>query len=1198
VTEVTVVATPAAIGGTASACIGNSSTLTHATSGGAWSSSNAAIGTVNSTSGAVTGITAGTATISYTVFSGCFVTRAFTVNALPVVNAITGTSSVCISSSTSLSSSTVGGVWSSSVPAVATVGTSGSVSGLSAGNTTISYTVTNGSGCVNRATREVTVNALPVVNAITGTTNFCQGTTTLLSSTTPSGVWSSSTIGVATVGTSGLVNGVAAGTSTISYTVTDANSCVGRVTTIVTVNAFPTVAAITGTRTLCANTTTTLASATSGGVWSSSATGVATVGTGGVVSGVSDGNATISYVVTNVAGCSTTVTAIVTVNVVPTVDVITGTLIACVGATTSLANTTGSGVWSSSAIGVATIGTSGIVSGVSGGNTTISYTVTNGFGCIGRSTAVVTINALPVVAAITGTASVCLNGTTTLSNATASGVWSSSAPATASIDAGGVVSGLLAGNATISYTLTNAFGCVGRSTVIVSVNPLPVVAAITGTAIVCETATTNLANATASGVWSSSAAGVATVGTSGIVTGVNAGNATISYTVTNGFGCSTTATVVVTVNPRPTVAAITGTLSVCDDATTTLSNITASGVWSSSAPAIATVGTSGIVTGVSAGNATISYTVTNGFGCSINATAILTVNPLPVVAAITGTATVCQNLTTNLSNATAGGVWSSSDLAVATVGTSGTVTGVSAGNAVVSYTVTNGFSCTTTVTTNVTVNPAPVVAAITGTQSVCVGATTTLANVTGSGVWSSSAVGVATVGTSGIVTGVSAGNATITYTVTNGSGCIGISSAVVTVNALPTVAAITGTLSTCVDGTTTLSNVTGSGVWSSSAPATASISVSGVVTGILAGNATISYTVTNGFGCVGRSTAIVTVNALPVVAAITGTATVCVNGTTNLANATSSGVWSSSAVGVATVGTSGIVSGVSAGNATISYTVTNGFGCTASSTISVTVNPLPTVAAITGTLSVCEGVTTTLSNATAGGVWSSLTPAVATIDAGGLMTGVAAGNTIIRYRVTNGFGCIADATATATVNVLPSVAAITGTLSVCQGLTTALSSVTSGGVWTSSATGVATVGTSGVVTGVASGNATISYTVTIGFGCATTVTAAVTVNPLPTVAAITGTRTVCVGLTTALFDATADGVWSSSATGVATIGTSGIVTGVAAGNSTISYTVTTAFGCLGRATAIVTVNAIPVISSGSGFMRVCILLHQYQEALG
>ncbi len=1187
-TVVTVIATPGAITGTAVACVNANSTLTHADAGGTWSSSNTSVGTVNATTGQVTGIAAGNTTITYTLFSGCFVTRIFTVNALPSVNSITGSALVCIGSTTNLTNSTINGVWSSSATGVATVGTTGVVTGVSGGNSTISYTVTNVNGCVNRATREVTVNALPVVNAITGTTNFCQGTTSLLSSTTPNGVWSSSAVGVATVGTSGLVSGVGAGTSNISYTVTDANGCIGRVTTTVTVNAFPTVPAITGTRTLCSNTTTTLANTTSGGTWSSSDVAIATVGTGGLVTGVSNGTSTISYVVSNIAGCTTTVTAVVTVNVVPSVDVITGTLSACVGATTTLANTTGSGVWSSSNAAVGTVNsTTGVVTGIGAGTTNISYSVTNGFGCIGRSTGEVTVNPLPVVASITGTRTVCVNSTTTLANATASGVWTSSAPAIATIDAGGLVTGILAGNSTISYTVTSAFGCIGRSTAIVTVNPLPTVAAITGTASLCANGTTNLANATAGGVWASSAAGIASVGTSGVVTGVSAGNATISYTVTNGFSCSTTVTTNVTVNPVPVVAAITGTLSVCDDATTTLSNVTAGGVWSSSATGIATVGTSGIVTGVSAGNATITYRVTNGFGCITDALAAVTVNPLPVVSAITGTATVCQFLTTTLSSATSGGVWTSGATGVATVGTSGIVTGVTAGNAVISYTVTNGFSCSTTVTTNVTVNPGPVVAATSGTLSVCEAATTTLSNATADGTWSSSATGIATVGTSGIVTGVSAGNATISYIVTSMTGCIGLSIVVVTVNPLPIVAAITGTLSTCVNSTTTLSNTTGGGVWSSSSTANATISVAGVVTGVLAGNTTISYTVTDGLGCIGRSTAVVTVNSLPTVAAITGTATLCANTTTNLANATAAGVWASSATGVATVGTSGIVSGVSAGNAVISYTVTNGFGCSATVTTNVTVNPVPVVAAITGSLSVCDDATTTLSNATASGVWSSSATGVATVGTSGIVTGVSAGNATITYSVTNGFGCINNALAALTVNPLPVVAAITGTPTVCQGLTTSLSSATSGGVWSSSATGIASVGTSGIVSGVSAGNATISYTVTNGFSCSTTVTTAITVNPLPTVAAITGTASVCIGLTTTLSNATASGVWTSSVVGVATVGTSGVVSGISAGNSTISYTVTNGFGCVASATRIVTVNTNPILSSVSGFFRVC-----------
>ncbi|WP_193372059.1 Ig-like domain-containing protein, partial [Pedobacter agri] len=54
-----------------------------------------------------------------------------------------------------------------------------------------------------------------------------------------------------------------------------------------------------------------------------------------------------------------------------------------------------------------------------------------------------------------------------------------------------------------------------------------------------------------------------------------------------------------------------------------------------------------------------------------------------------GTNTVCVGSTTQYSNSTSGGVWSSSNTAVATVNASGLVTGVSAGTATIIYTVTN-----------------------------------------------------------------------------------------------------------------------------------------------------------------------------------------------------------------------------------------------------------------------------------------------------------------------------------------------------------------------------------------------------------------------------------------------------------------------------------------------------------------------------
>ena len=89
-----------------------------------------------------------------------------------------------------------------------------------------------------------------------------------------------------------------------------------------------------------------------------------------------------------------------------------------------------------------------------------------------------------------------------------------------------------------------------------------------------------------------------------------------------------------------------------------------------------------------------------------------------------------------------------------------------------------------------------------------------------------------------------------------------------------------------------------------------------------------------------------TVTSLPTVNAIAGTFSTCIGGTTTLTNSTTGGTWSSSAIGIATIGaTTGIVQGVAAGNATITYTVASGVNsaCTNSTTALVVVNSLPNI---------------------------------------------------------------------------------------------------------------------------------------------------------------------------------------------------------------------------------------------------------------
>src|ERR1019366_9367599 len=165
----------------------------------------------------------------------------------------------------------------------------------------------------------------------------------------------------------------------------------------------------------------------------------------------------------------------------------------------------------------------------------------------------------------------------------------------------------------------------------------------------------------------------------------------------------------------------------------------------------------------------------------------------------------------------------------------------------------------------------------------------------------------------------------------------------------------------------------------------------GVDTGISAGTAIISYTAG---GC--SATMTVTVGLPP--GAILGTPAVCVGGTTFFFEGTPGGTWSSSNPAVATIGSAtGMVTGITPGTSVISYTLLS--GCSA--TLTVTVNPLP--APISGTLTVCVGQTTLLTDASGGGTWSSASPGIATISAGGLVTGISAGTSVITYML--GTGC-------------------------------------------------------------------------------------------------------------------------------------------------------------------------------------------------
>ena len=210
------------------------------------------------------------------------------VNALPNVSLITGNPAVCVGSTTELSDATVGGVWSSGTPGVAIVSAGEIVTGVTAGTSLITYTVSSG-GCLNTTTQLVTVYTFPTISGVNSGSR-CGPGVVLLGATVSEGTinWYSAAIGGESLG-----SGTSFTTPVISVTTTyyvDAtnNGCTIAVRTpvIATVMQVPSAAGlITGAATFTPGTTgvpysVASVSGATGYFWGYTGTGVTIIGSG------------------------------------------------------------------------------------------------------------------------------------------------------------------------------------------------------------------------------------------------------------------------------------------------------------------------------------------------------------------------------------------------------------------------------------------------------------------------------------------------------------------------------------------------------------------------------------------------------------------------------------------------------------------------------------------------------------------------------------------------------------------------------------------------------------------------------------------------------------------------------------------------------------------------------------------------------
>jgi gliding motility-associated-like protein len=616
---------------------------------------------------------------SYTVVAnvnGCLDTATFAVNVnnLPTP-LISGDNTICIGETSTLTASGgVSYVWNNGTSIDTIV-----VSPIA--DSTYSVLVTDINGCQNSTNINVTVNSLPTPS-ITGSSLICNGSSTIL---TANGgvnyVWNNGS-------TSPSINVSPVADSTYLVTATDVNGCSDTTSTLVQVISNPTgiITSSNGTNFVCNGSSVTL-TATGGGtyLWNDNSTLDSLV--------VSPTVNTTYSVIVEVGGCADTATFVVTVNSLPTANILGDNTI-CIGETTTLTASGGvSYVWNNGitidAIVVSPIADSSYV-----------VTVTDANGCENTAVSNVIVNDLPTPT-ISGTSTICDGTTTTLTaNGGVSYVWNNGSTSP-SVNVSPIA------DSTYLVSATDFNGCSDTASTLVQVisNPTGIITSSNGTNFVCNGSSVTL-TATGGGtyLWNDNSTLDSLVVSPTI-------NTTYSVIVEVG-GCPDTATFAVTVNSLPTVL-ITGDNTICNGESTTL---TASGATSYS---WSTGSTFDSTTVNPTTNTTYTVTATDGNGCINTANSTVTVNALPVVT-ISGTTTICNGESTTLTgNGASSYVWNTSATtnSITVNPTTGSITYSVIGTGV------NG--CVDSAQTTVTVNPKPV-AVVTGNSSVCDGETLTL----------------------------------------------------------------------------------------------------------------------------------------------------------------------------------------------------------------------------------------------------------------------------------------------------------------------------------------------------------------------------------------------------------------------------------------------------------------------------------------
>ena len=716
--------------------------------------------------------------------------------------------------------------------------------------------------------------------------------------------------------------------------------------------------------------------------------------------------------------------------------------------------------WSSSVPAVATVSASGVVSATAPGVTRViatAGTAADSATIVVRSGAALIVEPSVVAIPLGEQIKLQVAGSSVVGNAMASASvqWTSSDPLIAVVNEGGIVTTTGLGDATLTAHLGSATGSASLSVkpnAVASIRVSPTNSSIYPRQAQQLDATLYDDNGRIlpfEAAWSSSNTAIASVSATGVVTGVTKGSAIITAKV-GGKRATASLTVLSVPVASVQVSAAAPAVAVGQSLQAAATLKDADGnvltdrpiAWQSSNPALATVNSTGLVSGIAVGQVTISAIADAKVGSLALAATQTSVKSVAITPA-NGSAVIGRTAQLKAEARDAAGVaiagksfsWTSSKPAVATVSTTGLVTAVSVGTATITASAegvagTSAFTATSVPVTTVNVQPSSVQLTMGGTAQLAVSGS----DATGAGIgsrvaqWTSSNPTVATVSSAGLVTAVSSGGTTITATVegVSASAQVGVAAPPPAPVASIEVSFASGsiTVGQTTQATAVLRDAQGHALtgrtvtWSSADGQLASVSASGVVTGLAAASATI---VASAEGVTGVGSITINPGAPAPVASISlsaGSTSLVVGSMTQISVTLRDAqgniltgrtlTFTSSAPSVATVNANGVVTAVAAGAASIRVASEGTSG-----SIGITVSGPGPIASITlsaakTSLSTGEGVQVTAVARDANGTlvpnaaftWSSSNTSVLNVAGLGLATGIGAGTA--QARATNG----------------------------------------------------------------------------------------------------------------------------------------------------------------------------------------------------